>query len=131
MTEKELKRLSRAELLELLLLQTRETERLVKRLEKADKMISERYLQVERAGDLAHAVLEVNGVMEAAQEAAKQYLENIARMERETAQRCEKMLAAAREEAQRICQGIATPREPAESGQDLIGEIYALLDEKK
>ena len=86
MTEKELKHLSRAELLELLLLQTKETERLMKKLEKADRMLSDRYLQVEKAGDLAHAVLEVNGIMEAAQAAAQQYLDNIIRMEQETAQ---------------------------------------------
>lgn len=128
MTEKELKHLSRAELLELLLLQTKETERLMKKLEKADRMLSDRYLQVEKAGDLAHAVLEVNGIMEAAQAAAQQYLDNIIRMERETAQQCEKMLCDAREEAQKILREASTPRKTAVPEQDLIGEIYAILD---
>ena len=128
MTEKELKHLSRAELLELLLLQTKETERLMKKLEKADRMLSDRYLQVEKAGDLAHAVLEVNGIMEAAQAAAQQYLDNIIRKERETAQQCEKMLCDAREEAQKILREASTPRKTAVPEQDLIGEIYAILD---
>ena len=53
-------------------------------------------------GSLAEAMLDVNGVMAAAQAAADQYLENIAAMEAETKQRCENMIRAAQKEAQRI-----------------------------
>lgn len=127
MTEKELKKLNRAELLELLLAQTRETERLQRKLEKAEGMLSDRYLQVQKAGDLAHAVLEINKVMDTAQAAAQQYLDNIARMEEETKQRCEKMLADAKKEAEQLRRGV--PR-PTSSEHDLIDEIYELLDEK-
>lgn len=95
MTDKTLKRLSRSELLELLLAQTREREALEKKLE-------DRQLQIEKAGDIAHAVLEINGVMNATQAAAQQYLDNIARMEQVTKLRCEKMLHEARMEAARI-----------------------------
>ena len=130
MSEKELKKLNRAELLELLLVQTRETERLRSKLAKAEKQLSDRQLQVEKAGDLAQAVLEINGVMEAAQAAARQYLDNIVRMEQETKQRCEKMLRAARRAAaQTYREGNPEPM-PEQAEQDLIGEIYALLDEK-
>ena len=127
MTEKELKRLSRSELLELLLLQTRETERLQKKLEAAEKQLADRNLCLEKAGDIAHAALEINGVMEAAQAAARQYMDNIARMEQETAQRCEKMLRYARQEVER------TRQNRSESGmeiseQDLIGQINQLLN---
>lgn len=128
MTEKELKRLSRTELLELLLAQTKETERLQKKLEKAEILLSDRYLQVQKAGDLAHAVLEINGVMDSAQAAAQQYLDNIRRMEHETKQRCEKMLADARKEAEQHRREVLEPA--CQPEQDLIGEIYALLDEK-
>lgn len=127
MTEKELKKLNRAELLELLLAQTRETERLQRKLEKAESMLSDRYLQVQKAGDLAHAVLQINKVMDTAQAAAQQYLDNIARMEEETKQRCEKMLADAKKEAEQLRRGV--PR-PVSSEHDLIDEIYELLDEK-
>lgn len=102
MTPKELKRLSRSELLELLLIQTRETERLMKKLEEAETLLYQRELKLEKAGDLAHAVLEMNGVMEAAQAAANQYLENIAAMEQQTRLQCEALLAQAREEAEWI-----------------------------
>lgn len=40
--------------------------------------------------------------MEAAQAAARQYLDNMARLEAETKERCEKMLRDARQEADRI-----------------------------
>lgn len=102
MKEKSLKRLSRAELLELLLEQTRQTELLQEKLQKAEELLNQKYLKVQQAGDLAHAVLAINNVMEAAQNAAQQYLENIAAMEAETKARCEQMLRQAElEEAQK------------------------------
>lgn len=102
MTEKELKKQSRAELLELLLLQTKESERLKARLEKTEEQLRDRQLQIREAGDLAHAVLAVNGVMEAAQAAAQQYLDNLAQMDAQIQVRCEEMLEEARREADRI-----------------------------
>lgn len=83
LTKKELKRLSRAELLELLLNRTRELEALREELKEKDEALNARRLKVEAAGDLAKASLAVNEVMEAAQRAADQYLENIRAMEEE------------------------------------------------
>lgn len=124
MTEKELRRLSRSELLELLLVQTKETERLAEQLQKAETMLSDRYLRVETAGDLAHAVLEINGVMQAAQAAAQQYLDNIARMEQQAALRCEEMIHEARMKAERIIQdATAAAKQP-------LGGIHAEPDEE-
>lgn len=128
MTNKDLKKMSRAELLELLLVQTKETDRLRKRLEDAEAELSQRYLKISNAGDLANAVVQINGVMEAAQAAAQQYLDNIAEMERETKRRCKKMLADARKEADQI-----RANAPEADSQDskLLEEIYGLLDENK
>lgn len=95
MTEKELKKLNRAELLELLLIQTKENEKLRERLKKREEKLADRRIKIEQAGNLAEAVLAVNKVMEAAQEAAQQYLDNIAAMEAETKEKCEKLLAEA------------------------------------
>lgn len=102
MTSKELKRLSRADLLELLLAQTKETEQLKKKLQAAEEELENRRFRMSSAGSLAEAMVEVNNVMAAAQAAADQYLENIAAMEAETRQKCEKMLLAAAQEARRI-----------------------------
>lgn len=99
---KELKRLNRAELLELLLTQTRETERLQKELDETKARLNDRNLRIQETGDLAQAVLSLNGVMEAAQAAANQYLENIQAMERETREKCQLLLRQAREEAEKV-----------------------------
>lgn len=102
MTNKELKKLSRADLLELLLVQTREAERLKKKLVTAEKELEERQIRMSAVGNLAEAMVEVNGVMAAAQATAEQYLENIAAMEEESRKKCDLMIQAAQKEARRI-----------------------------
>lgn len=108
MREKKLSRLSRAELLELLLEQTVETERLQQKIEQLQQQLEDRNLKLSRAGDLAQAALAVNGVFEAAQATAGQYLENIAAMEKAAQVRCQQMLQEARQEADRIRQEAGT-----------------------
>lgn len=105
MKEKELRHLSREELLELLLVQTRETEKLEKQLEKAEAELAERKINIETSGSLAEASMRINGVFKAAENAAKQYLENIVSMENETREKCRKILEDAEYEAQRIRKG--------------------------
>ena len=83
-------------------MQTRETEMLREKLEKANAALTDRYLQIAEAGDLAQAVLAVNGVMNTAQAAAQQYLDNIAAMKRETEVTCIRIINEAKEEAERI-----------------------------
>lgn len=106
MADKGLKSLSKSELLELLLAQTRENERLRRDLLEAQQQLRDRWIRLKDVGDLASAVMEVNGVMAAAQAAAKQYLDNIAEMERETKLSCQRMLAQAQEEAALIRKGV-------------------------
>ena len=80
MTEKELHRLSRRELLEMLIARTMENERLKEELQQARKELSDRQLIQEHAGSMAEAALRLKGVFEAADRAAWQYLENTRRM---------------------------------------------------
>ncbi len=77
MTEKELKKLSRIEILEIMLEQSKEIEQLKGIVAEQEAKISDRAIKVEEAGSIAEASLALNGVMEAAQNAATQYLENI------------------------------------------------------
>ena len=102
MTNKELKRLSRKELLEMLIEQSRETERLQKRLDEDEKKLKDRSLLVGEAGTLAEAAIVVNGVFEAADAAAKQYLENIAKRSAPANAGGEELLPKAREKADAI-----------------------------
>lgn len=77
MTEKQLKRLSRRELLEMLIIQTRKVEKLEAQLAEANRKLDDKMLAIEDSGSLAEAVMRLNGVFEAAQNAAQQYLDNI------------------------------------------------------
>ncbi len=80
MADRELKKLGRAELLELLLEESRENERLRAKLRKARQLLEEKQDQIDNADSLADAALQLNGVLEAAEAAAEQYLENVRRM---------------------------------------------------
>lgn len=77
MTDRELRKLGRAALLQLLLAQRRENEALAARLQQAQEELRRRRLCVEKAGSLAQACLQLNGVFEAAQAACEQYMENM------------------------------------------------------
>lgn len=77
MTDKELRKLSRAELLEMLLIQTKEVERLSKELEEANRKLKDRRILLDKAGSIAEASLMLNDVFEVAQRAADQYIDNI------------------------------------------------------
>ena len=77
MTDKELRRLSRSELLEMLIAQTEENRQLKIRLERAETQLRDRRIAVEKAGSLAEAALQLNRVFEDADKAAQQYLENV------------------------------------------------------
>ena len=70
MTKKELKRLSRVELIEMLILQTRRVERLQAELDVANAELARRQKAYDESGDLAEAALKLSGVFEAAQRAA-------------------------------------------------------------
>lgn len=102
MEEKTLRKLSRTELLELLIQQTRLVDELEQQLADARKQLQNRQIAIDRAGTMAEACLMINGVVEAAEKAAAQYLENIERLSGEQQRVCDAMEASAREQAQRI-----------------------------
>ena len=83
MTDRELKKLKRNELLEMLIAQIEENERLKHRMEEQKRQLQDRQIAVEQAGSIAEAALKLNGVFEAAQSAAQQYLENVQRLSTE------------------------------------------------
>ena len=91
MTDKELNRLSRAELLEMLLMQTKEVDRLNEELAIAQARLADRQVILENAGDIAQATLGLNKIFQTAQQTADEYLENIRLMERNTQEKCLRM----------------------------------------
>ena len=113
MTDKELRRLSRSELLEMLIAQTEENDRLKIRLEQAEAQLRDRRIAIDKAGSLAEAALSLNGVFQAAEAAAQQYLENIQRISGQQDALCralketaEKETAQIRQEAQAYSQKV-------------------------
>lgn len=78
MTEKELRKLNKIELLKLLLEMSKENERLEIELEAANKKLNERIIMLEKAGSIVEVSARLNGLFEAAQKTADQYLESVA-----------------------------------------------------
>ena len=76
MTDKELKKLKRPQLLEILVTQSKEIDRLRSELKKRDSQLEERRLIMERTGSVAEASLALFHVLEDAQKAADLFLEN-------------------------------------------------------
>lgn len=74
MTKKELRKLNRYQLLELLVMQTEQNQQLQQQVEQLQTQLQERHLQMERLGSIAEAALQLQGVFEAAQKAADDYL---------------------------------------------------------
>lgn len=103
MTAKELKRLRRSDLLEMLLTLRKENEQLRQQLDHAQEQLENRRIEIERSGSLAEAALRLNGVFEAAQAACEQYAENMRqRMEQqewETTKKCEEIIAQVKRQA--------------------------------
>ena len=113
MTEKEMRKLSRTDLLQMLIDQGEELKALKENLEEANEKLNEKELKMSEAGSIAEAALKINGVFEAAQAASQQYIDNIKHLserqdalarikERETREKCEKQIS----ETQRRCAAI-------------------------
>ena len=121
MTEKDLKKLTRADLLEMLIDQSLELQALREKLAKTEEALQKKELSIEQAGSIAEASLQLSGIFDAAQSACEQYLENVrqlserqqeicARQEQEAQQKIRSMIAESRracaimeEETRRKC----------------------------
>lgn len=80
MTDRELQHLSRTELLELLIAQMEENALLKLQLKSAMAQLEHKNIEILKAGSLAEAALELNGIFQAADAAARQYLDNVRRL---------------------------------------------------
>ncbi len=85
MKDRELKRMSRAQLLELMIEQSREIEKLRVQLEQAREQLQSREIKLSRCGSIAEASLAIMDVFSSAQRAADLYLENVKRAAEEAA----------------------------------------------
>lgn len=77
MTDKELRRLSRAELLDILYEQQKQYEASLAENRALQQKLDDRTLRISKAGSIADAAVQISGVLEAAQAAADQYLASV------------------------------------------------------
>lgn len=80
MTNKDLKKFTRKELLEVLVYQGKEIERLQNELRLANEKLGSRELCMKNAGSIAEAALSLNHIFQDADEAGKQYVASIKKM---------------------------------------------------
>lgn len=135
MDEKDLRKLNRAELLEMLIDAYKEVDALKAELAEKDEKLQQRELIMENAGSLAEASLQLNGVFTAAQAAVDQYVSAVKSRwetidaacqarERETAEKSRRILEEAEKHA------VEMEEEARHRSQTYWDAIYAKLEEK-
>lgn len=90
MTEKELRKLNRYQLLELLVIQTRRADQLQEQLEKTKAEFVNQDYQISQLGSLAEVSLQLSGIFDSAQAAADLYLESAKKQAAEIISNAEK-----------------------------------------
>ena len=102
MTDRELQKLKRSELLEIMLGLQNELDWLKKENKDLKTELDNRRIALEKSGSIAQAALEVNGVFTAAQKAADVYLENIKQMHENEEKNYNEQIAKAKVESESI-----------------------------
>ena len=138
MEHKDLKRLSRADLLEMLVDQSIELQQMKIKYEAAQKALEQREIIMDQAGSIAEAALQLNGVFEAAQASAQQYLDSVESLANRKAnqaerQQCDDLLKRTQwrcikmEEETKLCCAQMLERAKVES-QSYWDEVLDKLD---
>ena len=104
MTDKELKRLNRKDLLQIMIMQQKKVDSLNAELKEAKEELERRRILSENAGSIAEASLRLNQVFENAQKAADMYLENISLMNEGVKQDCLKQCLNTRSKCRELLQ---------------------------
>ena len=102
MTDRELRKLRRVDLLELLAQVSREKEALQDQVAALQAQLAERQLNLDRAGTMAEASLRLSGVFADIDAAGAQYLYNIQQLSQERTAACERLEAETRAQADAI-----------------------------
>ena len=102
MTDKEFKRLSRAQLIEIIYQLQLQIDTLNEEKQGLESELADKRLRLSSAGNIADAALEINDCFRSAQNAAEQYLNEIKAVREDTEAECERILAQAQAEAAAI-----------------------------
>ena len=105
MTDKEFKRLTRAQLIEIIYQFQLQVDKLTEQNQELERELADKRLRLQSAGNIAEAALEINDCFRSAQNAAEQYLNEIKAIREETEKERQRILAQAQAEADAIVAG--------------------------
>lgn len=128
MTDKEFKRLNRSQLIDIIYqLQVKQKELEDENLKLKEELADKR-IRMSQAGNIAEAALAIHNVMQAAQDAAAQYLEEIRIMRIETEEKCQRLLEKAQKDADSI---VAQAKTSFPSSDDALAAIIEEFGQNK
>ena len=120
MTDKEFKRLSRHQLIEIIYQFQLQIDKLTEQNQELERELADKRLRLENAGNIANAALEINDCFRSAQNAAEQYLNEIQAIRDETERERQSILSQAQAEAAAI---IADAKKTQDDYDSAIEEI--------
>ena len=124
MTDKEFKRLSRAQLIEIIYQLQLQIDKLSEQTQELERALNDKRLRLSNAGNIADAALEINNCFRSAQNAAEQYLNEIKAIREETEAERQRILAAAQAEAEAIIAGAKNTQGDYDSAIEAILKEY-------
>lgn len=124
MTDKEFKRLSRAQLIDIIYEFQLQVDKLTEQNQKLEQELADKRLRLSDAGNIAEAALEINDCFRSAQNAAEQYLNEMKAIRDETEAERQRILAQAQAEAAEILSGAKKTYGDYDSAIEAILEEY-------
>ena len=124
MTDKEFKRLNRAQLIEIIYQLQLEIDKLNEEKQALENELEDKRLRLQSAGNIAEAALEINDCFRSAQNAAEQYLNEIKAIREETDTERQRILKEAKAEAEAIIAGAKNTQGDYDSAIEAILKEY-------
>lgn len=124
MTDKEFKRLSRAELIDIIYQFQLQVDKLAEQNKDLERELADKRLRLSNAGNIAAAALEINDCFRSTQNAAEQYLNEIKAIREETEAERQRILAEAHAEAATIIAGAKKAQDDYDSAIETILKEY-------
>ena len=138
MISKELKKLNRRELVDIIYQMKKNEEQMQAEIAALQEALQEKRIRLSEAGSIAEAAVSVTNVFSAAQTTAELYLDEITTMREATKKECEKMIEEANKAVDRVfadarkqCEALSALYENEYKKCQQIKEEIALLEELK
>ena len=124
MTDKEFKRLSRPQLIDIIYQLQLQIDKLNEQKQALERELADKRLRLHNAGNLAVAALEINNCFRSAQNAAEQDLNEIEAIREETEAERQRILSQAQSVAEEIISGAKKTRGDYDSAIEAILKKY-------